>query len=123
MEYLAVAVGGMVGALARYVLTGWVIKINESPFPYGTMIVNLVGSFLLGFSATLLMDRFQGHPYLGPLITVGILGSFTTFSTFQYESWQLIKTGMVHLALVNFFGSITLGLAVLWIGVTLARWL
>lgn len=121
MEYLIVAIGGMMGAMARYAVTGWVSKINGTFFPYGTLLVNLTGSFILGLLATLLVDRFAVDPLWRLLLTVGFLGSYTTFSSVSYETLKLLETGMFDAALLNIFGGMTAGVFAAWLGVLAAR--
>ena len=121
VEYLMVALGGMVGAVARYAVSGWVSRINGTEFPYGTLVVNLLGSFLLGLLATLLIERLAVDPLWRVLITIGLLGSFTTFSSVTFESLKLMETGMFDAALLNVFGSTVCGLVAAWAGVVIAR--
>ena len=121
LEYVMVAAGGMIGALARYVLAGWVTRLNGSVFPLGTFVVNISGSLLLGLLGTLMLEKVSVDPYWRILITIGFLGSFTTFSTLQFESLQLMETGMSGAAFINLFGSIALGLAAAWFGIVIAR--
>lgn len=121
MEYIAVAIGGMLGAMARYAVANWVARINGTHFPYGTLLINVSGSFLLGLLATLFLERFAVDPLWRLLLTVGFLGAYTTFSTVSLESLQLLESGMFDSALLNIFGSMTAGVFAAWLGVLAAR--
>ncbi|OKH30788.1 chromosome condensation protein CrcB [[Phormidium ambiguum] IAM M-71] len=116
---LFIALGAIPGALSRYYLTLFCTKKFGSSFPYGTMIINLSGAFLMGFFATLFQS--VNAPYLSLLITVGFLGSYTTFSTYQLETWSLIGTGNYKKALLYWIGSAVLGFLCVEIGMFLAR--
>jgi len=124
---LAVAAGGALGSVARWWMAGWVQR-RVAPtvgalalFPLGTLAVNLAGCFLIGFAATLLQERLTVAPELRLLVLVGVLGGFTTFSTFGYETAELVRDGNLALAAANAFGSVALGLAGVWLGTALGR--
>lgn len=123
MNYLMVALGGICGALARYVVTDLVSKINENIFPYGTLVVNLTGAFLLGLLGTLMVEKLAIDPNWRIMITTGLLGSFTTFSTLEFETLKLWQDGMVSFAVLNAFGSIIAGFVAVWLGFVLAQYL
>lgn len=114
------AMGGAAGAVARHLVGGWAAARWGTTFPYGTLAINVVGSFLLGAVATLTTERFVA-PEARLLIGVGFLGAFTTFSTFSYESLQLLSDGGFLPATLNLFGSLAAGLAAVWLGMVLAR--
>ena len=119
MLYLFLAVGGMLGTLARYGLSGWVHSWSGSFVPWGTLLVNLFGSFLLGF----LSRAFQVASVsteMRALLTVGFCGAFTTFSTFSYETVVLMQEGAWMRAALYAFGSLGFGLLALAGGITLA---
>jgi len=118
-----VALGGICGALARYVVTDLVSKINENIFPYGTLVVNLTGAFLLGLLGTLMVEKLAIDPNWRIMITTGLLGSFTTFSTLEFETLKLWQDGMVSFAVLNAFGSIIAGFVAVWLGFVLAQYL
>jgi len=126
---LAVAVGGALGSTARYLLAGWVQQRAASArgavalFPAGTLVVNLAGCFAIGCLAALLQERFAGDPALRTFLLIGLLGGFTTFSTFGWETLALARDGNFALAAVNVLASLALGLAAVWAGASLARWL
>lgn len=110
MEYLIIGVGGFLGANARYLVAGWAAQRFGALFPYGTFLVNMSGSFLLGFFMTFLRDRAFVHPHYRMFFAIGFLGAYTTFSTFTYESLQLLQDGSIFLAFVNIVGSVVIGI-------------
>jgi len=105
---LVVASGGALGAVARYLATGWVQDLTGGFFPWGTFAVNAMGSFLLGFTLVWLQGTVNSAE-LRQLITIGFLGSFTTFSTFSYEATALIRDGEWWRAGGYTLGSVALG--------------
>ena len=107
MNLLLIAVGGALGALARYGLGGWV-QARSDAFPWGTLLVNVLGSFLLGFLFRTL-DAVAATPELRQAITVGFLGSFTTFSAFSFEIVALAQSSEWGRALLYATGSVLLG--------------
>jgi CrcB protein len=123
----AVALGGALGSMARWSLAGWVQGRAQAArgaaalFPFGTLVVNLAGCLLIGILATLFEERLAGDPALRTFALAGLLGGFTTFSSFGLESYQLLRAGNFALALANAAGSVVLGLAAVWIGASLAR--
>ena len=94
---------------------------SAGAFPWGTLVVNLTGAFLLGLVFTLLTDRTTVAPWLRSTITIGFLGAYTTFSTLSFESYRLLEDGSTGLALANSIGSLAGGLAAVYLGVVLAR--
>jgi CrcB protein len=122
-KYLAVAVGGAVGAVARYFLGGTVLSRVALPFPTATFVINVTGSFVLGFFLTLVAERAQVSPHLKLAIAVGFVGAYTTFSTFEYETLRLAEERGMSLALLNVTLSVVVGFAAVWGGMMLAhRW-
>jgi CrcB protein len=112
--------GGGVGALARYVI-GSAISIRAgSRFPLGTMVVNITGSFLIGVLMTLLTERLP-HPNWRLLLVTGFLGGYTTFSSFEYETFQAVQGGAAWIGLVNVVGSVVLGYIAVWLGTAMTR--
>lgn len=109
MMILLVAVGGAVGAVSRYAISGWVHSIFETTFPLGTLVVNAVGSFGLGLLLSSL-EASTVSPEVRSMLTIGFLGAFTTFSTFSYETVMLLETGEWGKSLLYMGGSIALGL-------------
>lgn len=121
MNILIIGVGGFVGAILRYLVSGWTHRIAGASFPYGTLAVNVIGSFLLGFFLIIAEGRFIISPQVRSFIAIGLLGAFTTFSTFSFESIMLIREMMYIQALLNMALNLILGLIAVWLGITLAR--
>lgn len=120
-QLLAVAVGGAIGASMRWLLAGVVQRSTDSAFPWGTLVVNALGSFLLGFLFVYMIERSSAGELLRLALTVGLLGAFTTFSTYSLESLRLIQSGDFGLAAANVVGQVFLCLVLTWFGVHLAR--
>ena len=119
---LGVALGGALGALSRYGV-GWLISQTfDTPFPWGTWAVNLLGCLLIGLAVPLLA-RLDPASRLYPFLVVGFLGSFTTFSTYSLDTLSLWTSGHPGWALLNAVGSVVAGLVFVWLGRTLGLWL
>lgn len=118
---LLVFLGGGIGAVFRYGLSGFVYRIVPPTFPYGTLVVNVLGSLLIGFVMSIATDRALIVPSLRIFLTLGVLGGFTTFSTFSYETFMLIKDMEWLQAIGNVVGSVTLCLCGTYLGFTLGR--
>ncbi len=123
VRLLWIALGGAVGTAARYLLSGWIARSAGPGFPWGTFAVNTIGSFLLG----LLMRATLGSPSFSPTLrlalSVGVLGGFTTYSTFNYETLRSIEEGAWGIAFAN-LGATLLGcLLAGWLGLVVGRWL
>ncbi|HET8656412.1 MAG TPA: fluoride efflux transporter CrcB [Longimicrobiaceae bacterium] len=119
MLYLFLAIGGVLGTLARYGLGGWIHGWAGTSLPWGTLAVNLIGSFVLGF-AMRGAEILPVTPEVRGLITVGFCGAFTTFSTFMYETAGLMQNGEWARAGVYAVGSLALGLASMALGLSAA---
>jgi len=111
-----VMVGGAVGSLARYVTGTAIMGRFGTRFPLGTLFVNVTGSFLVGLLMALLTERWQPHPNWRLLLVVGFLGGYTTFSSFEYETYRAVRDGGPWIGLVNVTGSVLLGYLAVWIG-------
>ena len=118
---IGIAVAGALGALARYGLEGFVSHRAPGAFPWGTFVVNVSGSFVLGFLFTVLTDRMTVDPWLRSALTIGFLGAYTTFSTLSLESYRLISDGAIGLALANMLGSLAAGLTAVYLGIVTGR--
>ena len=115
MTLVYVALGGAFGAAARFGVSGWVQSLAGSGFPAGTMAVNVMGSFLLGASLRYL-EAVPVTPEFRALVTIGVLGGFTTFSTFSYEAVALLQDGEWGRAGSYMLGSLVLSLAAVILG-------
>ena len=120
MKFLLILLGGGAGSLARY-FAGTAIMTRFTPrFPLGTIIINITGSFLIGLIMTLLTERFQ-HENLRLALVVGFLGGYTTFSSFEWETYSAVREGAFWIGLANVLGSVLFGYAAVWLGATVAR--
>lgn len=113
---ICIALGGALGALSRYGLSYWINNRVESIFPLGTFLVNMLGCFFMGLIYSLTLQKANFSPELQNLLTIGFLGSFTTFSTFSLETFNLIQNNQVLVAGENMFFSVFLGIFALWLG-------
>ena len=121
-HYLAVGIGGCLGSIARYWLTGVVQRFSASDvFPYGTLAVNVLGCLLLGWVVGLVEYRQLFGPNFRLFLTVGILGGFTTFSTFGYETFALLRDHEYLPAIGNVAGNVVTGVAAVLVGWFLAK--
>lgn len=120
-QILAIMTGGALGALSRYVVSGTIMDKLGSDFPFGTLTVNVLGSFLMGFLAMLLVERIGLDPLLRLGVFVGFLGAFTTFSTFSMETLNLFEQGAHLKALINMFVSVLFSVTAVWMGVMLGK--
>ena len=120
-KFLLISVGAILGANARYWIGDWSAQKWGVAFPYGTLIINLTGSLLIGFFLTLATERLMLDPRWRILFVVGFLGSYTTFSAYTYESFNLLFNGQWVSGLVNLFGSSILGIVSVGIGVYLGK--
>lgn len=126
---LAVAAGGGVGSLLRYLVSGWVQRVRwpsawggfGASFPWGTLAVNLTGCLTIGLVAGLFQRRAPLHPAAASFLLIGLLGGYTTFSTFSLETLRLLDEGSFGLALANGLGSPLLGVLGAWLGDLVAR--
>ncbi len=120
-KLVLIGVGGFIGSVLRYLLSGYIQQITRSiDFPYGTLAVNLTGCCLIGFLSQLADARGAFTAESRALIFVGLLGGFTTFSTFSNETMNLLRDAEPLLAFVNVGAHITLGLGAVWFGYMLA---
>jgi CrcB protein len=120
---VAVAAGGGLGAMLRYGAAGAVYRWTGEDFPYGTLVVNVVGSLILGFIVEMTETRVVPGPTMKMFLTVGLCGGFTTFSTFSMETWRMLAEGSYLLAALNAAGSVFLCLVGVYAGMVLARML
>ena len=125
MTYLWVALGGALGSVARYACSGIAVRWLGASFPYGTLFVNVAGSFAIGLLAALVAA--DGRRLLSAdaraFLLVGVLGGFTTFSSFSLETLNLARSGALGPAILNVAGSVALCLAAVSLGFASAGWL
>ena len=121
--YLAIGVGGALGANARYALGDWVASHWPTHFPVGTLLINVSGSCLLGVYLTLVTERFTARPAIRLAVATGFLGAYTTFSTFSVEALHLIESGDAGAALSYAIASVVLSIVAAGVGMLVARWL
>jgi CrcB protein len=114
-----VAAGAGLGGLMRYTLGTWIMNRYGGRFPLGTLLINIAGSFLIGVLMTLLTERIQPHPNWRLFLVVGVLGGFTTFSSFEYETFQAMRAGARPMGLVYVSGSVLAGYMAVWLGAVL----
>jgi len=118
---LAISVGAVLGANARYLLGGWISDRFGAAFPLGTLVINVTGSIIIGFALILIGERLVVADWWRPLVAVGFLGSYTTFSTFSFETLALAQSGSWGLAALNVFGSVAGSLVGVFVGIAVAR--
>jgi CrcB protein len=121
MNYLFIGIGGFSGAIVRYAVGLWIGQRWGRSFPLGTFIINVSGSFLIGFLMPLLTERIIVNTHWRLLLMVGFLGAYTTFSTFEYETGGLFRDGEWMYAGLNVIGSVVAGFVALKLGEMLAR--
>jgi len=121
MRYLLVLIGGGVGALARYVAASAIMTRFGGKFPLGTLTINVTGSFLIGFLMTMLTEHFELDPRWRLLLVVGFLGGYTTFSSFEWETFTSVRDGALWTGMLNIVSSVLIGYIAVWLGVALAR--
>ena len=121
MKYLLILAGGGAGSLLRYVAGSAIMARFGSRFPLGTLVINVTGSFLIGLLMTLFTERYQPHANLRLLLVVGFLGGYTTFSSFEWETYAAVREGGFLIGLTNVLGSVGLGYVAVWVGSMLVR--
>jgi fluoride exporter len=120
-RYVMIAVGGAFGAIARYALGGLVQTWAGARFPYGTLVVNISGCLVMGVVMTLLTERGVVHPNWRFLVPVGFIGAYTTFSTFEYETFRALEQGAWLIGLGNVVISVIVGFISVAVGVMATR--
>ena len=115
-RYLVVLAGAGLGGLARYVAGSWIMLKYGGRFPLGTLLINVSGSFLIGVLMTLLTERLNPHPNWRLFLVVGVLGGYTTFSSFEYELYQSVRDGARWMGMLYLMSSVVLGYLGVWLG-------
>lgn len=120
-NFLAIAAGGAIGSVLRYWVSVNTHAVFGRDFPYGTLTVNVAGSLLMGFLFVLFVERWEVHSLVRSAVLIGLLGAFTTFSTFSIETLNLVEEGAYTKAISNVLISVTTCLVAAWLGVLLGR--
>ena len=115
-RYFVVLAGAGLGGLSRYVAGTWIMAKYGGRFPLGTFVINITGSLLIGVLMTLLTERLQPHPNWRLFLVVGVLGGYTTFSSFEYELYQAVRDGARWMGMLYLTGSVVLGYFGVWLG-------
>ena len=121
LPFLAVSLGGILGANTRYLVSLYVAERLGTAFPYGTFLINVSGSLVIGFFLTLATERFSIDPLWRLFFATGFLGAYTTFSSYTFEAAQLIRDGAYGLALLYLFGSVLAGMIGVFAGIVAAE--
>ncbi len=119
MQWLAVALGGALGSMARYALSTWIYQISSHKFPYATLTVNVLGSFVMGILFVVIVERAALPQEMRSLLMIGFIGAFTTFSTFSLDALGLWQNGHLFMALIYILATVILCL----IAISSAIWL
>ena len=114
-----VALGGGIGSAIRYLVGGWFLNRFGAAFPYGTFVINISGSFIIGFFLAFAQERVSLSPYWRLFFAVGFVGGYTTFSTFEYEAVRLLQDGELFLSGVYLMGSVGAGIIAAFAGIAL----
>ena len=120
LKYVMVGLGGCLGSVLRFWLGSYIGGKMGTRFPYGTFVINVTGSFLIGLIFALLQAKTQWSPNWRYLIPIGFIGGYTTFSSFEYETFQSVRTGGIWTGLSYVLASVALGYLGVWLGVLLA---
>jgi len=120
-QLVFIAIGGAIGAVLRFLVSNGIHSVLSRDFPYGTLSVNVLGSFIMGVSYIMLLERLSLSAEWRAFIVIGLLGAFTTFSTFSIETLVLIQNNELSKAVINVFASVLLCIMGSWIGIILGR--
>jgi fluoride exporter len=120
-KYLMVVIGGGLGSALRFWVGSYVSERLGTRFPYGTFVINITASFLIGFILTVLAEKTDWNPNWRYLIPIGFIGGYSTFSTFEFESFRAFQNGEILITGLNIGLSVVLGFVSVWLGVVAAR--
>jgi CrcB protein len=118
---ILVGIGGFFGSIARYLVDRNVSRLAAGAFPWGTFVVNISGSFVVGLLFALIVDRSALPGHLRAPLSIGFVGAYTTFSTLLLESWRMVEDGAWQFAIINIGGSIAVGLVAVIAGLLVGR--
>jgi CrcB protein len=121
MRTVWIGIAGFVGAVARYRVDRWITYRLRGSFPWGTLLVNLTGCFIVGVIISIFAERVAVNSDLRAALTVGFVGAYTTFSTFAYQTLTLSENGNIDLAILYVLGSLVPGVAAVWLGILIGR--
>ena len=121
MHWFAVAIGGALGSMARYALSAWIFDVSSHKFPYATLTVNVIGSFVMGILFVIIVEKAALPAEMRSLLMIGFLGAFTTFSAFSLDALGLWQNGHVFLSLVYMLATVVLCLVAISSAIWLAR--
>ena len=119
--FLAMAIGGAIGSILRFLLSEHIQKLSTSGFPFGILLVNVLGSFLVGLLATLFIERLHLNDMWRALVLIGFLGGFTTFSSFSIDAVNLLLQGFQWQGIIYIFSTMLFCLLATWFGIFLAK--
>jgi len=120
---LWVALGGAIGSAARFIVGGWFAARFGADFPYGTFFINVTGSFIIGLFLAFAQDRLYVSPYLRMFFAVGVVGGYTTFSTFEFETIRLLQNGEFLRGAIYSVGSVVIGAIAAFAGIAVGTWI
>jgi len=121
MKFLLVAIGGAAGSLLRFIAATAIMNRYAGAFPLGTFLINVTGSFIIGFLLTIIETRAGLSPHWKPLLIIGFLGGYTTFSSFEWETLSLVRQDAFWVAVGYLMASVFCGFTAVWLGALLAR--
>ena len=121
LQIFAIMIGGAIGAAMRFMVSNGVYSLLGREFPYGTLAVNIIGSFFMGLLTVMILERGDFDPLIKLAILVGFLGSFTTFSTFSMDTLALINDGALLRAFINMLANVVICVSAVWLGMILAK--
>jgi len=121
MKYIIVGIGGALGSVLRFWVGSYIGGRLGSRFPYGTFVINVTGSFLIGMIVTIMAEKTEWSANWRYLIPIGFIGGYTTFSAFEYETFRLFQDGQMLSAVLNVTLSVVVGFVGVWAGMAAGR--
>jgi len=120
-KYLLIGLGGGFGSISRYLLSRAVYHAVGETFPYGTLVVNIIGCLVIGLLMAFMQERLAANSNYRLFLVIGVLGGFTTFSSFSYETFELLRSGSISAALLNVVYNVVGCLFATWSGYTMGK--